>query len=186
MPTPSKPHLVLATEKKSHRTKAELKQRKQAEDALLTGKHMRIWPEVAADEIAKKEFNRVKGLLKKINKDDALHEALVNRYALLRSECLRFEAQKERVYNDLDELEEARIKQEIEFMDYLDNKQKLYGQIMGLDKQIQAKRKMLLDIEKENIMTIASALRSIPKKVEKKDQASGVAGFLNKRNGAGG
>ena len=39
--------------------------------------------------------------------------------------------------------------------------------IVSLDKQIQAKRKMLLDIEKENVMTIASALRSIPKKEDK-------------------
>jgi hypothetical protein len=35
------------------------------------------------------------------------------------------------------------------------------------DRQVQAKRKMLLDIEKENIMTIAAALRSIPKKTDK-------------------
>lgn len=41
--------------------------------------------------------------------------------------------------------------------------------LVSLDKQVQAKRKMLLDIEKENIMTIASALRSVPKKTEKKD-----------------
>ena len=38
----------------------------------------------------------------------------------------------------------------------------------GPGRQIQAKRKMLLDIEKENIMTIASSLRSVPKKAEKK------------------
>ena len=41
--------------------------------------------------------------------------------------------------------------------------------LVSLDKQVQTKRKMLLDIEKENIMTIASALRSVPKKTEKKD-----------------
>ena len=41
--------------------------------------------------------------------------------------------------------------------------------IVDLDKQIQSKRKMMLDIEKENVMTIASALRSIPKKAEDKD-----------------
>jgi hypothetical protein len=38
---------------------------------------------------------------------------------------------------------------------------------MSIDKMVQTKRKMLLDIEKENIMTIAAALRSIPKKEEK-------------------
>ena len=43
--------------------------------------------------------------------------------------------------------------------------------LMSMDKQIQTKRKMLLDMEKENVMTIASSLRSIPKKVEKKKNA---------------
>ena len=44
-------------------------------------------------------------------------------------------------------------------------------QLISYDKQIQAKRKMLFDIEKENIMTIASSLRSIPKKTDKKKNA---------------
>lgn len=38
--------------------------------------------------------------------------------------------------------------------------------MIEIDRQIQQKRKMLLDIEKENVMTIASALRVIPKKPE--------------------
>ena len=46
---------------------------------------------------------------------------------------------------------------------------KIMSSILSIDKQIQSKRKMLLDIEKENVMTIASALRSIPKKQEKED-----------------
>ena len=37
------------------------------------------------------------------------------------------------------------------------------------DKQIQAKRKMLLEIEKENVMTIAAAVRTVPKKEEKEE-----------------
>ena len=36
MPTPPKPIVVLETEKRSHRTKAEKAQRKKAEEALLT------------------------------------------------------------------------------------------------------------------------------------------------------
>jgi hypothetical protein len=36
--------------------------------------------------------------------------------------------------------------------------------MFAADRQIQVKRKMLFDIERENIMTIAAALRSIPKK----------------------
>jgi hypothetical protein len=44
---------------------------------------------------------------------------------------------------------------------------------------------MMLAIEKENLMTIASALRSIPKKVEKKKKESGMAAFMAKRNESG-
>ena len=40
--------------------------------------------------------------------------------------------------------------------------------LVSLDRQVQSKRKMLSDIEKENIMTIAASLRSVPKKPEKK------------------
>jgi hypothetical protein len=50
---------------------------------------------------------------------------------------------------------------------YYKLKNNMQGSIIGLDKQIQSKRKMILDIEKENIMTIAAALRSIPKKEDK-------------------
>ena len=39
----------------------------------------------------------------------------------------------------------------------------LHKQVIDLDKQIMQKRRMLLDIEKENLMTIAAALRVIPK-----------------------
>jgi hypothetical protein len=56
--------------------------------------------------------------------------------------------------------------------------------IVGLDKQIMSKRNMMLAIEKENLMTIASALRSIPKKVEKK-KASGIGKFMQDRAESG-
>ena len=48
------------------------------------------------------------------------------------------------------------------------NMNRLAGHMNACDKLLQQKRKMLLDIEKENIMTIASALRSVPKKAENK------------------
>ena len=35
--------------------------------------------------------------------------------------------------------------------------------ILSVDKQIQSKRKMMFDIEKECAMTISAAMRSIPK-----------------------
>ena len=44
---------------------------------------------------------------------------------------------------------------------------KMQGQIIALDKQVMAKRNMMLAIEKEHLMTIASALRSGTKKDRK-------------------
>jgi predicted site-specific integrase-resolvase len=44
---------------------------------------------------------------------------------------------------------------------------KITASISTIDRTIQQKRKMLLDIEKESVMTISAALRSIPKTDEK-------------------
>lgn len=171
MPPPTKPVSVLRSEKKSHRTKAELEQREQAEKALSTGVALRERPGVRRNPVAHKEFMRINKLLKKIQKNDAIYEAIINRYCLLQAECMDMETRRDEIYeqaqrleNKLDELgDETDIKQ---FRQAAQAISGIYGTMIALDKQIQTKRKMLLDIEKENIMTIAAALRSIPKKVE--------------------
>ena len=180
MPTPSKPVLSLVAEGTAHKTKAELEQRKEAEDALTTGVHMQAWDEVKSDKIALKEFERVRDLLQIIEKDDALHEATINRYALLRSECLEFERREKSLTGDMRKAATALKKDKIEFLQYAAIKDGLNKTSLALDRQIQAKRKMLLDIEKENIMTIAAALRSIPKKVEKPEKPERIPAW--KRN----
>lgn len=170
MPTPSKSYLVLKDEKKSHRTKAELKAREKAEKALLTGVELKERSEVAANKNAHKEFLRVSKLLKKIEKNDAIYEAVINRYCMLQAECKDFETKRESFYNDLINLEEDKEKmikaKEIDLVGFYKLKSSLQSSIVGLDKQIQSKRKMILDIEKENLMTISAALKSIPKKTE--------------------
>jgi phage terminase small subunit len=167
MPTPGKPFTVLKSEGKSHRTKAELKQREQGEEALSTGVALKEHPEVRNNAVAHKEFRRINNLLKSINKNDAIYEGVINRYCMISAECNEFESLKMSLYGELAELGEKRRNGEIEFLVYLELKDRLQSNIIACDKQIQAKRKMLLDIEKENIMTIAAALRSIPKKEEK-------------------
>ena len=52
-------------------------------------------------------------------------------------------------------------------LEYAKSLAKMMNSMLAIDKQIQSKRKMLLDIEKENVMTIASTLRCIPKKENK-------------------
>ena len=167
MSRPPKPFTVLVNEKKSHRTKAELKQREKGEEALSTGVALKERPEVKSNLVAHKEFIRLNGLLKTIEKNDAIYEGIINRYCLITAECVDFEEKREKFYQQLDELEDK--SSEMEYKDYFKIQSEMQKNIINLDKQVQSKRKMLLDIEKENIMTIAAALRSIPKKIDKQE-----------------
>ena len=162
MPTPPKPIVVLETEKKSHRTKAEKEQRRRAEEALLTGQAMREKPQVKQDDIAHKEFLRRKKLFERIGKNDDLNANVVNRYCQLYAECIAFEEKRERFAQRAQSLEDnPDINPDLNYYKTLSS---LQAQVLAIDKQVQAKRKMMLDIEKECLMTVASALRSIPKK----------------------
>ena len=179
MPTPAKPFKVLTTEKKSHRTKAELKLREEGEKALSTETKMKERKEVKQNKVAHKEFKRIQKLLENINKNDAIYEAVINRYCLLQAECHDLEERREEFYKLIFELkkESKEITKEMEVneeiltykLEYAKEIAKMMSSMLAIDKQIASKRKMLLDIEKENVMTIASALRSIPKKEEKED-----------------
>jgi phage terminase small subunit len=175
MPTPPKPFSVLKSEKKSHRTKEELKQREKGESALATGVAIRERPEVKENPIAHKEFQRINKLLKNIEKNDAIYEGVINRYCLIYAECKDFEEKREQIYNLIGQLKETfedlidslEIEERAkELRKFSRNMADLSAAMIELDKQVQSKRKMLLDIEKENIMTVAAALRSIPKKVD--------------------
>lgn len=170
MPTPAKPFKVLLAENKSHRTKAELQLREEGEEALSTKIKMKERKEVKQNKVAHKEFKRITELLENIEKNDALYENVINRYAILLAECSEFEEKRERFYNDMEKIEEEYVNDEdFTIKEYYNLINSMQKNIVDLDKQIQAKRKMMLDIEKENVMTIASALRSIPKKESKGD-----------------
>lgn len=169
MPTPPKPADVIILEGKSHRTKKELRQRKKAEEDLLTGNELKEAKEVKGNKLAHKEFLRIGNLLKKIEKNDDLYSGVINRYCMLSAECKEFEEKRETIFRRQQELEER--SGEMEFTDYLRMQNDLSKMLLSYDRQVQAKRKMMFDIEKENIMTIASALRSIPKKQETKKNA---------------
>lgn len=170
MPTPAKPCSVLEAEGKSHRTKAELEKRREGEAALATGKKLKERSEVQSNPIAHKEFLRLNKLLETIGKNDAIYEAVINRYCLLHAECSDFEKKRESFYHSIEELEtdKERLLEagEMSLQAYFKMKNNLQNTVISLDKQVQAKRKMMFDIERENIMTIAAALRSIPKKAE--------------------
>lgn len=169
MPTPPKPVIVLEHEKKSHRTKKELENRKKAEAALLTGAPLAERPEVKSNPVAHKEFLRLNKLLAGIGKNDAIYEGVINRYCLLVAECHMLESKANAAYRTAEDLEKRLNGDDLEPEDVSALAGALadvYSAAAKCDKQLQAKRKMLFDIEKENIMTIAAALRSIPKKEE--------------------
>lgn len=167
MPTPSKPVKILKLEKKSHRTKRELVNREKAEASLLTGTVLRETKEVKANEVAHREFLRVKKLLRTIEKDDDLYGAVINRYCLLHAECIGLTEQKENLQRQTKELEASKEDFADDIKAYFSMLTSMQKNSLSLDSQLQAKRKMLMDIEKENIMTIAASLRSIPKHREK-------------------
>ena len=170
MPTPPKPTNVILLEGKSHRTKKELAERKRAEAQLLTGKVLKEAAEVKENEKAHKEFHRIRKLLKSIEKDDDLYGATINRYCLLMAECSDFQDKREMMYRQMQDLQESKEKFERneDLTTYYMLQSTMQKNMIALDRQVQTKRKMLLDIEKENIMTIASSLRSVPKKTDKK------------------
>ena len=150
MARPSKSTDVLTGEGKSHKTKAELKQRAEAEQAALTNLKMRESAEVKSDPVAHEEFKRVTRLLKAVGKNDALYESVINDYCLSKSEIARYMKMLEEVENDVNIKSADR-----------------YRLIMEISDKIERIRKRRVDIEKENGMTIASSARSIPKRVEK-------------------
>lgn len=180
MARPSKPASVIKMEGRSHRTKAELISRERAESGMLTGRKMRRRPEVSENEDAKKEYARVSKLLQSIDKNDALYEAVINRYCISFAEEKDLVKKREEVWELSKELKEdmetllssVSKKEAIEIrMEYTKQINLMLSKMLELDKMIEKKRKVLLDIEKENVMTIASSLRSIPKKQESKTSA---------------
>lgn len=166
----AKPYLLLVNENKSHRTKEELNHRKQAEEQLYTGKTLKERQETKENDDAHKEFLRIKKLLKTIGKDDDIFSGPINRYSLLLAECRDFEAKREAAYERIIDMEgqHDRFVENDMMVDYFKTIASLEKHLIDIDKQVQVKRKMMFDIEKENLMTVAAAMRSIPKKITEK------------------
>ena len=160
MARPSKSAEILESEGKSHRTKAEIEQRKAAEAAVLTGIKMSESPEVKVDPVAHAEFRRVKKILTAAGKFDALYEAVINDYCLAKSDIARYQT----------------LRAEVEQQEDLKPVDKLDA-LLSCDRMIEKLKKKRFDIEKENGMTIASSARAIPKKVTR--EANPLLEILN-------
>jgi hypothetical protein len=111
---------------------------------------------------------------------------------MIQSECIDLEERREEFHGLLKLVretlksfsDEMTVEEKAEVLFSLTNDLgKITTAMNNIDGLIQTKRKMLLDIEKENIFTIASALRSIPKKTESK-QPSKMAAMLERQRQA--
>lgn len=171
MARPSKPAAVLKAENKSHRTKAELEQRQKGETAMLSNAPLYERDEVKKNKVAHAEFLRVAELMRAIGKDDALYSSGLNTYCQLYAEISDMEKQKNGIAALAEELKEKfDTLPAMEYDDILQfTKQitKLISMQLSIGSEIDKKRRLMLAIDKENVMTISAALRSIPKTPEK-------------------
>ena len=178
MARPSKPAAVLEAEGKSHRTKAELETRKNAESGLLSKKKLQERREVKENKTAHAEFVRVSKLMKAIGKDDALYSSGINTYCMLYAEIGELHGQMSMLDRTAELLREsferlvddpAQSPEPDEIISFEKAFTRLISQRLSISSMIDKKRKMMLEIDKENVMTISAALRSIPKQPEKKE-----------------
>jgi hypothetical protein len=167
---------------KGHRTKEELSLRKKGEAALATGKQMTEDPAVKASPVAHKAYGRLRALYKAIGKNDALIGNVINRYCLMLAECDNFQREDERLRRRMDELEDNRGN--MDFQKYLSAALDLEKCIQRNDAALQQKRKMLFDIEKENLMTLQGQIRSIQKKppADDEEDTGGMMGWKKGRD----
>ncbi len=197
MARPSKPVAVLESEKKSHRTKAELEQREKGEAALLSGKRCFERESVRANPVAHKEYQRLIKLMRAIGKDDALYAPEYNRYSELFSEEEFYKGEIVALQSELvslrgltinaaaaaniisEEIEIGNISEELTVtLDGLlenisklhDQRGKLLKQLSDMDLKVKQKREAMLALEKENCMTVSAALRTVPKEVQKPEE----------------
>lgn len=197
MARPSKPVAVLESEKKSHRTKAELEQREKGEAALLSGKRCFERESVRANPVAHKEYQRLIKLMRAIGKDDALYAPEYNRYSELFSEEEFYKGEIAALQSELvslrgltinaaaaaniisEEIETGNISEELTvtldgLLDNIsklhDQRGKLLKQLSDMDLKVKQKREAMLALEKENCMTVSAALRTVPKEVQKPEE----------------
>ena len=161
MPTPRKPVQLM----KKHMDKETKEYRAEAEESLLSGECWREYPEVKNNATAHRFFKRVTELYSRIEKNDALTEPIINRYCMIQAECYDFEHKREVFSDNLDALISN---DEMETETKFSLEAKMQQSILNVDKQLMAKRNMLLNIEKETLMTLKAQLSSIPKKKEEK------------------
>ena len=128
-----------------------------AEKSMATGKPMKKWPKVKENPLANKLFGKLAAAYTAIGMNDAMHEAVINRYCIITAECEALETRQEA-------LRAAQENQDTE------KTAQLESAIAKIDAALNVRRNMLLAIERENLLTIASKLRAVPKKPQESEE----------------
>lgn len=176
-----------------HMTKEEREKREEGEKALATSTPFKIWPKTRKNKVAAKHFRRLAKAFAAIKQCDVLYEQALNRYCLLLAECEALEARIPRMMEVIQATETAwekkcegdEVPEVSEILDYANAIAGLNREWNRLDGALGAKRNALLQIEKENIMTVLGKLRAVPKQEQKTKKESGLADY-NRRWGKGG
>ena len=166
----SKPTELILLEGKSHRTKAEIEYRKQAEETLYTGENFKETKQVKNNKVAHTEFLRLKRLYSKISFVDALDEQVINRYCLEISNQFRLEEL-------LDKLEDKLDDADIEPKHLIS----LAKSISSILSNINKSKELLLKYEDRLFLNPAGRMRSIPKTPPKKEEKTGMAALLERK-----
>ena len=156
MPTPRKPVQLM----KKHMDKETKEYRAEAEESLLSGECWHEYPEVENNSTAHRFFKRITDLYSRIEKNDALTEPIINRYCTIQAECYDFEKKREMFQGNLEGLIDN---DEMDAQSKFKLEADMQKSIIGVDNALMAKRRMLLEIERETLMTLKAQLASIPK-----------------------
>ena len=176
-----KPVKLLKLEGKSNKTKAELEFREKQEESMMTKQAIKAWPEVWNDPVARREMTRLRNLLKIIGKNDALYEGIINRYCLLHSECFQIEDRIEHLTEEQSLMRASYENGELEAEKYHSLQANLGRQILKWDGKLMEKRRMMFQIEKENVMTVLASLRAIPKQPPEEKPTSPMGKFIDRK-----
>jgi hypothetical protein len=133
----------------------KINERERSQAGSFTGLRMKESPLVKSDPAAHAIWLRTVRKYRAIGKDDALFEAALNDYCLIRSELLQLTKHRGKLGELADSLEDLR---EI---------QSIMRQIIEIDKQINAKRKSCRDIEDRYAMSVNATMRVVPPRSEK-------------------
>ena len=152
-----------------HLTNAQKEARAAAEKSMSTGKPMKKWPKTKENPLANKLFGKLAAAYTAIGMNDAMHEAVINRYCIITAECEALETRQEAQQEALRAAQENQDAEKTAQME---------SAIAKIDAALNVRRNMLLAIERENLLTIASKLRAVPKKPQESEEEDPMEGVV--------